>query len=279
MRCGRCIARRGPECGGDNPAPSSRACRRWMPSRAIGWRRPWSSPTLLAPLNPEDDAPLRAGLVYGTARHQEVRTLDWSPRRPQARRALELAGDEEGRKPGGSWRLVPLVRPLEARLRQAWMAQGKPETRQGLSAVAAAESRASWTSRTCRSARMARWVDHGHGADRAARGAAHGGDLARSRGCLAEGRLDAHGAQDAGVPTGCRGDHAPRRYLHTLPAEPGHARDLPRCLPRSSGRRPSGRSGQRGACSPSHSPAALTARLHRPFDASLCGASPKPLGG
>lgn len=39
--------------------------------------------------------------------------------------ALELAADEEGRKPGGSWRVVPLVRPLRKRLREAWIAQGR----------------------------------------------------------------------------------------------------------------------------------------------------------
>ena len=39
---------------------------------------------------------------------------------------IELAADEEGRKPGGSWRVVPLVKPLRALLRRAWIAQGRP---------------------------------------------------------------------------------------------------------------------------------------------------------
>jgi hypothetical protein len=38
----------------------------------------------------------------------------------------ELAGDEEGRKPGGSWRLVPLITPLRALLHEDWLEQGEP---------------------------------------------------------------------------------------------------------------------------------------------------------
>jgi integrase len=38
-----------------------------------------------------------------------------------------LAADEEGRKPGGSWRVVPLVKPLRLMLRKAWIAQGRPK--------------------------------------------------------------------------------------------------------------------------------------------------------
>jgi hypothetical protein len=40
--------------------------------------------------------------------------------------AIELAADEEGRKPGGSWRVVPIVKPLHKMLREAWIAQGRP---------------------------------------------------------------------------------------------------------------------------------------------------------
>lgn len=42
--------------------------------------------------------------------------------------AVELAADEDGRKPGGSWRVVPLVKPLAKRLREQWIAQGRPTT-------------------------------------------------------------------------------------------------------------------------------------------------------
>ncbi len=42
--------------------------------------------------------------------------------------AVELAGDEEGRKPGGSWRIVPLVAPLRSLLRRAWLEQGRPRS-------------------------------------------------------------------------------------------------------------------------------------------------------
>jgi len=41
--------------------------------------------------------------------------------------AIELAADEEGRKPGGSWRVVPLVKTLRSMLRRAWIAQGRPK--------------------------------------------------------------------------------------------------------------------------------------------------------
>ncbi len=63
---------------------------------------------------------------YGTARRQEIRVLDWSHLNLDAG-AMELAGDEEGRKPGGSWRIVPLVAPLLSILRQEWLAQGRPK--------------------------------------------------------------------------------------------------------------------------------------------------------
>ena len=49
---------------------------------------------------------------YATARKQEIRVLDW--RHVDLKLgAVELAADEEGRKPGGSWRVVPLVKPLQ----------------------------------------------------------------------------------------------------------------------------------------------------------------------
>lgn len=62
---------------------------------------------------------------YGTARNQEIRRLDWRQVSFDLG-AMELAADEEGRKPGGSWRVVPLVRPLRTMLRRAWISQGRP---------------------------------------------------------------------------------------------------------------------------------------------------------
>lgn len=41
---------------------------------------------------------------------------------------IELAGDEDGRKPGGSWRVVPLAEPLRALLSGEWVAQGRPRS-------------------------------------------------------------------------------------------------------------------------------------------------------
>jgi len=64
--------------------------------------------------------------AYATARRQEIRVLDWKHVDLDLG-AIELAADEEGRKPGGSWRVVPLVAPLRSLLRQEWLAQGRPK--------------------------------------------------------------------------------------------------------------------------------------------------------
>lgn len=79
---------------------------------------------LLAAVKPEDAVPW-ALAGYATARKQEIRVVD-SSHVDLKLGAVELAADEEGRKPGGSWRVVPLVKPLQARLREAWIAQGRP---------------------------------------------------------------------------------------------------------------------------------------------------------
>jgi integrase len=79
---------------------------------------------LLDALELEDALPY-ALAGYGTARKQEIRVLDWLHVDLKLG-AIELAADEEGRKPGGSWRVVPLVKPLRAILRKAWIAQGRP---------------------------------------------------------------------------------------------------------------------------------------------------------
>lgn len=77
---------------------------------------------------PELEDALPFGLAgYGSARKQEIRTLDW-PHVDLKLGAIELAADEEGRKPGGSWRIVPIVKPLRIMLRKAWIAQGRPRT-------------------------------------------------------------------------------------------------------------------------------------------------------
>lgn len=63
--------------------------------------------------------------AYGSARRQEVQVLDWE-HVDITIGAMELAADELGRKPGGSWRIVPLVMPLWEMLREEWKAQGCP---------------------------------------------------------------------------------------------------------------------------------------------------------
>jgi integrase len=81
---------------------------------------------LLGALKLEDALPW-ALAGYATARKQEIRVLDWSHVDLKLG-GVELAADEEGRKPGGSWRVVPLVKPLTTMLREAWIAQGRPTT-------------------------------------------------------------------------------------------------------------------------------------------------------
>jgi integrase len=63
---------------------------------------------------------------YASARHQEIQILDWKDVDFKLD-AIELAADEEGRKPGGSWRIVPMVAPLRAVMREEWLAQGRPK--------------------------------------------------------------------------------------------------------------------------------------------------------
>jgi integrase len=79
---------------------------------------------LLAALKSTDALPW-ALAGYATARKQEIRVLDWLHVDLKLG-AVELAADEEGRKPGGSWRVVPLVKPLATMMREAWIAQGRP---------------------------------------------------------------------------------------------------------------------------------------------------------
>jgi integrase len=62
---------------------------------------------------------------YGSARHQEIQVLDWEHVNLDVGGG-ELAGDEAGRKPGGSWRLIFYVKPLWEMLREEWDAQGRP---------------------------------------------------------------------------------------------------------------------------------------------------------
>ncbi len=62
---------------------------------------------------------------YGSARHQEIQILDWEHLNLDVGGG-ELAGDEAGRKPGGSWRVIFFVKPLWDLLLEEWEAQGRP---------------------------------------------------------------------------------------------------------------------------------------------------------
>lgn len=65
--------------------------------------------------------------AYASARYQEIQVLNWQHVDLEVG-GCELAGDEAGRKPGGSWRLVPLVKPLWVMLREEWEAQDRPKS-------------------------------------------------------------------------------------------------------------------------------------------------------
>lgn len=79
---------------------------------------------LLEVLELEDALPF-ALAGYATARHQEIRTLEW-PHINLTVAAVELAADPEGRKPGGSHRVVPMVLPLLTIVKRSWIKQGRP---------------------------------------------------------------------------------------------------------------------------------------------------------
>jgi Site-specific recombinase XerD len=83
---------------------------------------------LLAKLEPADALPY-ALAAYGTARSQEVRSLEW-PEVDFEHEVMLLADDDEARKSEAARRIVPLVRPLLKRLRAEWIAQGRPTTGQ-----------------------------------------------------------------------------------------------------------------------------------------------------
>jgi integrase len=79
---------------------------------------------LLSKLDPADALPY-ALAGYGTARSQEIRALEW-PEVDFEHDLMLLADDEEARKSEAARRIVPLVRPLRARLHAEWIAQGRP---------------------------------------------------------------------------------------------------------------------------------------------------------
>lgn len=62
---------------------------------------------------------------YGSARSQEIRALEW-PEVDFAQAVMLLAADDGARKSEKSRRIVPLARPLLKRLREEWLAQGRP---------------------------------------------------------------------------------------------------------------------------------------------------------
>ena len=176
----------------------------------------------LAPLPIEDALP-DALAAYGTARHQQIRTLDWSHVDLKLG-AVELAADEEGRKPGGSWQVVPLVKPLSAMLRRAWIAQGRPtqgkvcppkrDSASGLLDVSFVQKRVHerWTQLGLEPIGLhesrhtaATWLDHA-------------GVSPKVASTLMGHRTPEYQPRAASVTL--------RRYTHTLPGELERARDL-----------------------------------------------------
>lgn len=81
---------------------------------------------LLARLETEDALPW-ALAGYGTARLQEIQSLEW-PEVDFDHDVMLLAGNEDARKSEAARRIVPIVRQLRRRLCAEWVRQGKPET-------------------------------------------------------------------------------------------------------------------------------------------------------
>jgi integrase len=82
---------------------------------------------LLSKLEDADALPW-ALAAYATARHSEIRTLEW-PEVDFDHNVLLLADDEEeARKSDSALRIIPIVRPLRDRLHREWVSQGRPQS-------------------------------------------------------------------------------------------------------------------------------------------------------
>lgn len=81
---------------------------------------------LLDQLAPEDALPW-ALAGYGTARAQEIETLEW-PEVDFEHDVMLLAADDEAKKSESARRIVPIVRQLRTRLFAEWVRQGRPKT-------------------------------------------------------------------------------------------------------------------------------------------------------
>jgi integrase len=82
---------------------------------------------LLSKLEVPDALPW-ALAAYATARHSEIRTLEW-PEVDFEHHVLLLADDEEeARKSDAALRIVPIVRPLRDLLHREWISQGRPRS-------------------------------------------------------------------------------------------------------------------------------------------------------
>jgi antirestriction factor ArdC-like protein len=172
---------------------------------------------------------------YAGARKQEIEILDWSHLNLDLG-AGELAGDEEGRKPGGSWRIVFFVKPLWDLLREEWEAQGRPSS--GRVCPPRATRRSGRIALSSLHKRIAgRWRELGldpigfHQSPTRC-------DVARSRWCLAQGRLRNHRAQDPDLSTGGGADHLARLHAHVAGGAGAGARSARRLHSRASGRIP-----------------------------------------
>ncbi len=136
---------------------------------------------------------------------------------------VELAGDEDGRKPGGSWRVVPLNKaaPGSSSLRMA--GAGRTKRRKGLPSTAHPQEPQEVDAKPAKKS-PGPLAGAGPGADRPTGGKAYRRHLARSRWRLAKVCSQIMGHKTPEYQPGAARITL-ERYTHVLPGKLEHARE------------------------------------------------------
>jgi integrase len=111
----------------ESPAKNLRLPAEEADAKAYDLPGPGELSYLFTKLDDRDALPW-ALAAYATARHSEIRTLEW-PEVDFDQDILLLADDEEeARKSDAALRIVPIVRPLRDLLQREWVRQGSPRS-------------------------------------------------------------------------------------------------------------------------------------------------------